>query len=130
MPTVRAALAEAIAAAVAPTQPGVQVYGHPEDVTQLPAIVLVPDDVWAEPASFGSGAQVVKWAFQVSIAAHRADVESAMDLIEELRTLITQGVGTLGGRWVTLSKPDTIELAGIQALASFMAIELLTERQT
>ena len=128
--TVRAELAAAIATAVEPDFPGVQVYGHPEDVTQLPAIVLVPDDDWAMPATFGSAGQVIKWTFQVSIAAHRADVESAMDLIEELRPLIVQGIGQLGGRWVTLSKPDTIELAGIQALASFMAIELMTERQT
>lgn len=128
--TVRAALVDAIEAAVLPTQPGVQVYGAPEDVTQLPAIVLVPDDEWAKPATMGGTGQVIAWAFQVSIAAPRADVGSAMDLIEELRHLITEGIGTLGGRWVSLSKPDTIELAGIQALASFMAIELMTERQT
>jgi hypothetical protein len=53
-----------------------------------------------------------------------------MDLIEDLRPLISEAVTSLGGRWVNLSKPDTIELAGIQALASFMAIELMTERQT
>ena len=128
--TVRAELAQAITDAVLPDFPAVQVYGHPEDVTQVPAIVLVPDDEWAAPATFGAKAQVVKWSFMVSIVALRADVESAMDLIEDLRPLIVEGIGTLGGRWVTLSKPDTIELAGIQALASFMAIELMTERQT
>lgn len=127
--TVRSELVAAIEAAVQPTHPGVQVYGIPEDVTQLPAIVLVPDDEWAKPATMGGSSQVITWAFQVSIAGPRADVGSTMDLIEELRHLITQGLNTLGGRWVQLSKPDTIELAGIQALASFMAIELMTERQ-
>ena len=128
--TVRAELVAAIEAAVLPDFPGVQVYGAPEDVTQLPAIVLVPDDEWATPATYGGTAQVIKWACQVSIAAPRADVDSAIDLIESLRPLIVEGLNTLGGKWSSLSKPDTIELAGIQALASFMAIELMTGRQT
>ena len=130
MTTVRAALAEAIAAEVNPTWPQVQVYAHPEDVTQLPALVLVPDDMWAEPGTFGGGGQVVRWQFQLTIAGHRAAVESTMEMIEALRPLVVQGIGTLGGRWLNLTKPDTLELAGAQALASFMGIELLTERQT
>lgn len=128
--TVRASIADAIAAAIAPTWPQVQVYGHPEDVTQLPAIVLVPDDQWAEPATMGGSGQVIRWKFQLSIAGHRAPVESTMDMIEALRPLIVEAIDTLGGRWVQLSKPDTIELAGAQALVSFMDIELMTERQT
>lgn len=128
--SVRQVIVDAIEAAVQPTFPGVQVYAAPEDVTQLPAIVLVPDDEWATPATFGGSGKVIKWAFQVTIAGLRADVGSAMDLIEDLRPLIESGINSLGGRWATLSKPDTIELAGIQALASFMAIELMTERQT
>lgn len=127
--SVRAALSEAIEAAVNPTWPQVQVYSHPEDVTQLPAIVLVPDDVWAQPATMGGNTQVIAWAFQLSIAGHRAAVESTIDMIESLRPLIVQGIGTLGGKWSQLSKPDTIELAGAQALAAEMNIQLLTERQ-
>lgn len=127
---VRADLAAAIAAAILADWPQVQMYAHPEDVTQLPAIVLVPADQWAKPASFGGANQTVAWAFELSISGHRAAVESTMDMIESLRPLIVEGVGTLGGRWTELSKPDTIEMAGAQALASVMSIELMTERQT
>ena len=128
--TVRAELVAAIEAAVLPTFPAVQVYCAPEDVTQLPAIVLVPDDEWATPATYGGSSQVIKWSFMVSIAGPRADVDSTIDLIEALRPLIVEGLNTLGGKWSSLSKPDTIELAGIQALTSFMAITLMTGRQT
>ncbi len=127
---VRADIADAIAAAIAPTWPQVQVYGHPEDVTQLPALVLVPDDVWAMPATFGSPGQVIKWQFQVSIAGHRAAVESTIEMIESLRELVVAGIGTLGGQWTEISKPDTRSLAGAEALVSDMTITLLTERAT
>lgn len=127
---VRADLAEAIADAVAPTWPQVQVYAHPEDVTQLPAIVLVPGDEWAKPATFGGVGQVIAWQFSLSIAGHRAAVESTIDMIEAIRPLIVEGIATLGGKWTQLSKPDTIEMAGAQALAAEMTIELLTERPT
>ena len=91
---VRADLAAAITAAVQPGHPRVQVYAHPEDVTQVPAIVLVPDDPWAEVGTFGgAGAGTLRWSFNVSMLAPRADVESAIELFEALRILIMEGIG-------------------------------------
>ena len=127
---VRSDLADAIAAAVNPTWPGVQIYAHPEDVTQVPAIVLVPDSPWAEPATFGGTSQVIKWSFQLSLVGHRADVETTMEMMESLRPLVVEGIGMLGGKWSNLGKPDTLTLAGIQVLSATMDIDLLTERAT
>lgn len=128
---VMADVADAIEAAVVPTYPQVQVYHAPEDVTQVPAIVLVPDDPWAEIASFGGAATgTVRWSYQVSIIGHRAAVESSIELMEGLRILIVEGISTLGGRWKMLGKPTTGTLAGIDVLVAMMEIDLLTERQT
>ena len=128
---VRDDLAAAIAAKVQPTYPQVQVYGHPEDVTQVPAIVLVPGDPWAQVGGFGSpGTGVVRWAFQVSLVGHRAAVESTIELMEALRELVAQAVSGLGGRWMNLGQPQQTVLAGIDVLAATMDIELMTERQT
>jgi len=128
---VRADLKAALEAAVNPTHPKVQVYAHPEDVTQVPAMVLVPDDPWAEVGTFGSGgAGTIRWSFQLSMIAPRADVESAIELFEVLRPLVIAGLNQLGGRWKSLGKPDTLELAGIQVMAATMEIDILTERQT
>lgn len=127
---VRQDLAEVIEAAVKPDHPRVQVYAHPEDVTQVPAIVLVPDDPWAEVGTFGgAGTGTLRWSFQVSMVAPRADVEGAIELFEQLRILIMEGIGQLGGRFKTLGKPDTLVLAGIDVLAATMEIDILTERQ-
>lgn len=128
---VRQDLADAIAAAVTPTYPQVQVYAHPEDVTQLPALVLVPGDPWCRPTTFGGGgAGTLEWQFTLAIAGHRAAVESTMEMMEALRLLVEQGLNTLGGRWSQLANPDTIELAGTQALVAEMDLFLMTERQT
>jgi len=129
---VRADLAAAITDAVRPTYPQVQVYGHPEDVTQLPALVLVPGDPWCRPTTMGGGgggAGTLEWQFHLAICAHRAPVESSIELMEALRQLVEQGLTTLGGRWSQLGNPDTIELAGTQALVAEMDLFLMTERQ-
>jgi len=127
---VRADLAAAITAAVQPGHPRVQVYAHPEDVTQVPAIVLVPDDPWAEVGTFGgAGAGTLRWSFNVSMLAPRADVESAIELFEALRILIMEGIGNLGGRFKTMGKPDTLVMAGIEVMAATIEIDILTERQ-
>lgn len=127
---VRQDLADAIATAVNPTYPQVQLYAHPEDVTQVPCLVLVPDDPWAEPATFGGSTQVIKWMFQLSIVGHRAAVESTIEMMEALRPLVVDGISQLGGKWSSLGKPATINLAGIETLTATMDIELLTERPT
>ena len=128
---VRADLKAAIEAAVQPDHPKVQVYAHPEDVTQVPALVLVPDDPWAEVGTFGPGGLgTIRWSFQLAMVAPRADVESAIELFEALRPLVLVGIGTLGGRFKTLGKPDTLILAGIDVLSATMEIDILTERQT
>lgn len=128
---VRDDLAQAITDAVQPTYPQVQVYAHPEDVTQLPALVLVPGDPWCRPTTFGGGgAGTVEWQFTLAIAGHRAAVESTITMMEALRHLVEQGLATLGGRWSQLGKPDTIELAGTQAMLAEMDLFLMTERQT
>lgn len=126
---VRSDLADAIAAAVNPTFPGVQIYAHPEDVTQVPCLVLVPDEPWAEIAAFGK-LGTLRWSFNVAMVASRADVEGAIELFEQLRVLILNGIATLGGKFKVLGKPDTLELAGIQVMSATMEIELMTERQT
>lgn len=126
---VRADLAAAITAATLPTYPAVQMYALPEDVTQVPAMVLVPDDPWAEVVSFGT-APVLRWSFQLSVIASRADVEAAIEIIEGLRPLVANGIGTLGGRFKSLGKPETLELAGIQVMSATIDIDILTERQT
>lgn len=124
---VRDDLAAAIEAAIASQWPQVAVYGHPADVTQLPALVLVPGDPWCQPASFGPG--TLEWQFTLSMCGHRAAPESTMAMMEALRPLVEQGLNTLGGRWSQLGKPATIELAGTQALVAEMDLFLLTERQ-
>lgn len=126
---VRQDLADAITAEVSPVWPKVQVYAHPEDVTQLPALVLVPGDPWVQPASFGKQG-VLEWTFTLALCGHRAAPESTIELMESLRGLVARGVETLGGRWTQLGKPDTVELAGIQALVAEMDLAILTERQT
>jgi hypothetical protein len=128
---VRADLAAALAAAITPEIPAMQVYSHPEDITQLPAVVLVPGDPWCTPSTFGGNQSgTVSWAFTVSIVGHRSPVESTIDMMEQVRPLIEQAVGTLGGTWTGLGKPDTIELAGIMAMMADMDIAIRTGRQT
>jgi hypothetical protein len=128
---VRDDIATVIADAIAVEWPGVQVYAHPEDVTQVPALVLVPDDPWCEPATFGGArAGVVRWNFQLAIVAHRAPVESSIEFMEAVRILVEQGIGQLGGQWSTLGKPDTTEIAGSMQLMAVMDLHLLTERQS
>lgn len=128
---VRADLAAAIEAETLTTWPAVQIYAHPEDVTQVPAMVLVPDEPWAVPATFGgAGSGVIRWSFMLSMVHSRADVEAAIEMFEDLRPLIQKGIGQLGGRFKSLGKPDQIELAGIQVLSATMEIDVLTERQT
>jgi hypothetical protein len=128
---VRADIATVIAEAIAVDWPAVQVYGHPEDITQVPALVLVPDDPWCEPAHFGGGRSgVVRWNFQLAIVTHRAPVESSIEFMESVRTLVEAGIGQLGGQWSALGKPDTTEIAGSMQLMAVMDLHLLTERQT
>jgi hypothetical protein len=124
--SVRQELASVIAAAIASTYPSVQVYDHPEDVTQLPAVVIVPDDPWCEPSTFGA----VRWRFQVSLMVHRSPVESSVVTMEGLRPLIAEAIAPLGGTWQGLSRPDTVEMAGVQVLMADMAISLITGGQT
>jgi len=128
---VRADIASVIADAVQGTWPGVQVYGHPEDITQVPALVLVPDDPWCQPAHFGgSRSGVVQWNFTLAIVAHRAPVESSIEFMESVRGLVEAGIGQLGGQWSALGKPDTVEIAGAMQLMAEMDLHLLSERQT
>jgi len=128
---VRSDLAAAISAQVLPTYPGMQVYAHPEDITQVPALVLVPDDPWCEPATLGGNRSgTVRWSFELAILGHRGDPESTMEMMETVRPLVEQAVGSLGGTWTTLGKPDTVEVAGIMTLMASMNLALMTGRQT
>ena len=66
----------------------------------------------------------------VSIVGHRAAVESTIDLMEDLRSLVIVGLNTLGARFKGMGGPVTTDLAGIPVLAATMEIDLITERQT
>jgi hypothetical protein len=128
--SVRGDLAAALAAAVATDFPAIEVYGTPEDVTQLPAIVLAPGDPWVEPSSMGQGGnRTYKWSYVVQLCVLRADPRSALDNLEALWFLMVDGAGTLGGSTRALGGPAMVELAGIQALVAECEVELMTTRK-
>ena len=128
---VRDDIAQVIADAVAPVYPAMQVYALPEDVQQLPAIVLMPNEPWVTPNTFGgSGAGTVSWQFIVAIVGTRANPEGTIAMMEQVRTLVEQGIGQLGGRWVDVGSPSTETISGVPALMCEMPIVLMTERQT
>ena len=130
--SIREDLATAIAAqlAVEPVWDGLEVYATPDDVTQVPAVVLVPANPWAAPATMGRnspGATV--WAFNVQLMVLRADPESALDLLEQLYFDVTLGAGTLGASTRGMSAPEQIQAAGIPVLVAELSIELMTTRK-
>jgi hypothetical protein len=104
-------------------------YDAPEDIQQLPAMVLVPGDPWCQVSGL-SRAGVVQWNYTLALMVHRAPVEASIQLIESLRPLVVEGIGTLGGQWSMMRKPDTLEVSGLQALVAELDLTILTERQT
>jgi len=128
--SVRGDLADALAAAIAPDFPAIQVYATPDDVTQLPAVVLAPGDPWAVPTSLGkAGSRVYEWSYLVQVCVLRADPRSALDTLEALWFLVLEGAGTLGGAARSLGAPASVELAGVQALVAECEVQLMTTRQ-
>jgi len=129
--SIRGDVADAIAAALAAEFPRVQVYATPEDLTTVPAVVLVPADTWAEPATMGKAGQAGawRWAWDVQLVASRTDPASALDTMEGLLFAITQGVGTLGGAVRSLDGPDTADVNGIPVLVAECRVELHTTRR-
>lgn len=128
--SVRGDLADALAAAVAADFPGLEVYASPDDVTQLPAVVLAPGDPWVVPTSLGqAGDRVYEWSYLVQVCVLRADPRSALDNLEALWFLLIQGAGTLGGSARSLGAPASVELAGVQALVAECEVQLMTTRK-
>ena len=130
--SIRGDVADAIAQALAGPFPGVQVYATPEDLTTVPAVVLVPADTWAEPATMGRSGQAGawRWAWDVQLVTNRNDPASALDTMEGLLFAVTQGVAALGGAVRSLDGPDTTEVNGIGCLVAECRVELHTTRRT
>ena len=125
---VRQRVAEVIQAEL----PDFTVYPHPPDVADVPAIAIMPADPYQTPITFGlGGAGIVAWAFDVQIVTPRADVESSLAEMEDLRITIARALSNLdgsgpdnvsGARWGEMSAPGTDMVGEIPVLVASMAV--------
>lgn len=113
--------------------PEFTVYPHPPDVADVPAIAIMPADPYQTPVTFGrNGASgIVAWSFEIQIVTPRADVESSLAEIEDLRVTITRSLaeldgsdpdGVSGARWGEMSAPGTDMVGEIPVLVASMAV--------
>ncbi len=120
--TVRQDLADQIAAIVGDP---VVVYAYPAEVIALPAVVIIPDEPWWSPGSFGQSAtEGVRVNFEIQLIVTRTELELGFGDLEELAigvgTAITTGPKHF--RWVDLSQPQGVEVNDIPCLMAGMAV--------
>lgn len=102
----------------------VLVYAYPAETVALPCMVIVPDEPYWVPASFGKGPTDgrMRINFEVQIITVRGDGEAILDNLEEL--MVAAGVGLTTDptfRWVDSSQPTQIEVNEIPCVMAAIA---------
>ena len=102
------------------------VYAYPPDAPSIPAVVIIPDAAYLVPSSFGQGGPAILTArLTLEIVTQRTDTENALEVLEDLRSIISAGIVTFplgGARWESWGEYAQIQVADVEVLQGSMAV--------
>ena len=102
------------------------VYAYPPDAPSIPAVVIIPDSTYLVPSSFGQGGpSVLEARLSLEIVTQRTDTENALDVLEDLRSIISAGIVSFpigAARWESWGEYSQIKVADIEVLQGSMAV--------